>query len=203
MYRIVSDSATVSLAASEIDTARLSDAKTVRRVPPVMPNVRVKVFDEFIECVDPNWLTAVAETAFAVEGSETEGLTTVVIANDQTVSELNAEYRGLDTTTDVLSFSNVHSGTYYGADTRDIDEFHFVLPPCHQPEVGEVIISLQQAERQAIEAGHTLGNEVAALVAHGIFHLLGYDHEDESDAVVMQAIEVEAREEMRRTGLVE
>ena len=46
-------------------------------------------------------------------------------------------------------------------------------------------------------------NEVAALVAHGIFHLLGYDHEDESDTVVMRAREVDAREKMRRAGLVD
>ena len=66
-----------------------------------------------------------------------------------------------------------------------------------------MIISLPQAERQAEEAGHSLQNELATLVAHGIFHLLGYDHEVESDAVVMQAREVEAKEEMRRKGLID
>ena len=168
-----------------------------------MSNVQVQVFDEYADGIDPDWLTTVAETALSIEGAESEGLTTVVIANDETVSELNSEHRGLDDTTDVLSFSNVHSGTYYGADSRDAEGFEFVLPPGHQPEVGEVIISLPQAERQAEEAGHSLLNEVATLVAHGIFHLLGYDHEVEDDAVIMQAIEVEAKEEMRRRGLVE
>ena len=165
--------------------------------------VSVQVFDEFADGIDPDWLTVVAETALSVEDAESEGLTAVVIANDETVAELNAEHRGLDTTTDVLSFSNVHSGTYYGADSRDAMEFEFVLPPGHQPEIGEVIISLPQAERQAKEAGHSLQNEVAGLVAHGIFHLLGYDHEVESDAVVMRAKEVEAKEEMRRAGLID
>ena len=168
-----------------------------------MSSVQVRMFDEFIERVDPEWLATVAETALVVEGSKTEGVITVVIADDQTVSELNAEHRGIDTTTDVLSFSNIHSGTYYGDDNRDNDGFEFVLPPCHQPEVGEVIISLPQAERQAREAGHTLENEIAALVAHGIFHLLGYDHEVETDAVVMQAREVEAKDEMRQKGLID
>ncbi len=168
-----------------------------------MPRVQVQVFDEFVESIHGAWLTSVAEVALATEGSETEGLTTVVIADDETVSELNAEHRGLDSTTDVLSFSNVHSGTYYGTDSRDADVFEFVLPPDHQTEVGEVIISLPQAERQAEEAGQSLQNELAALVAHGIFHLLGYDHEVESDAVVMQAREAEAKGEMRRKGLVD
>ena len=168
-----------------------------------MERVRVQVFDEFAECVDADWLTSVAEVALATEEHEADGLTTVVIADDETVAELNAEHRGLESTTDVLSFSNLHSGTYYGTDSRDAGVVEFVLPPGHQAEVGEVIISLPQAERQAEEAGHTLQNEVAALVAHGIFHLLGYDHEVEPDAVVMQAREAEAKGEMRRKGLID
>ena len=161
------------------------------------------MFDQFEESVDAGWLTSVAEVALGIEGHKAEGLTTVVIADDETVSELNAEHRGLETTTDVLSFSNLHSGTYYGTDPREADAPEFVLPPGHQIDVGEVIISLPQAGRQSEEAGHSLQNELAALVAHGIFHLLGYDHEIESDAVVMQAREVEAKEEMRRKGLVD
>ena len=168
-----------------------------------MSNVQVQVFDEFVESVNGAWLTSVAEVALAAEEHVPEGLTTVVISDDETITELNAEHRGLETTTDVLSFSNVHSGTYYGADPRDADAFEFVLPPDHQTDVGEVIVSLPQAVRQAEEVGHSLRNELAALVAHGIFHLLGYDHEVESDAVVMQAREVEATDEMRRKGLID
>ena len=168
-----------------------------------MPKVQVQVFDEFSECVDAGWLTSVAGTALRAEACEPQGLTTVVVADDETVSELNAEHRGVDTTTDVLSFSNAHSGTYYGPDSRGSEVTDFVLPPGHQPEVGEVIISLPQAVRQAPEAGHSLQNELAALVAHGIFHLLGYDHEVESDAVVMREREREAKESMRRMGLID
>ena len=168
-----------------------------------MMSVQVQVFDQFVESVDAGWLTSVAEVALGIEAHKAEGLTTVVIADDETVSELNAKHRGLETTTDVLSFSNLHSGTYYGTDPREADTSEFVLPPGHQIDVGEVIISLPQAGRQSEEAGHSLQNELAALVAHGIFHLLGYDHEIESDAVVMQAREVEAKEEMRRKGLVD
>ena len=78
-----------------------------------------------------------------------------------------------------------------------------MLPPDHPAEIGEVIISLPQADRQAEESGHSLQNELAGLVAHGIFHLLGYDHEVEADAVVMQAREVEAKDEMRQKGLID
>ncbi len=168
-----------------------------------MARVQVQVFDEFTNSVDADWLTSVAETALGIVEGETQGLTTVVIADDETVSELNADHRGLESTTDVLSFSNVHSGTYYGADNRETEAFDFVLPPGHLSEVGEVIISLPQVERQAEEAGHSLQNELATLVAHGIFHLLGYDHEVESDAVVMMAREADAKEEMGKNGLID
>ncbi|CAI8009099.1 Endoribonuclease YbeY [Geodia barretti] len=168
-----------------------------------MARVQVQVFDEFLVSVEAGWLTSVAETALCVEECEQEGLISVVIADDETVSGLNIDHRGLETTTDVLSFSNVHSGTYYGTDSRDAGVFDFVLPPGHQSGLGEVIISLPQAERQAEEVGHSLLNEVAALVAHGIFHLLGYDHEVESDAVVMQTKEIDARDAMRKNGLID
>ena len=168
-----------------------------------MTRIQVQVFEEFESSADAVWLTSVAEAALATEEHEAEGLATVVIADDETVSELNAEHRGLETTTDVLSFSNIHSGTYYGTDIRDAGVAEFVLPPDHPAEIGEVIISLPQAERQAKESGHSLQNELAVLVAHGIFHLLGYDHEVEADAVVMQAREVEAKDEMRQKGLID
>ena len=168
-----------------------------------MPEIQVQVFDEFHDRVDPAWLAQVAETALSVSGAADGASTGIVIADDQTVAELNAEHRGLDSTTDVLSFSNVHSGAYYGSGQRERDDLDFVLPPGHQPGIGEVVISFQQAQRQADVAGHTLRSELASLVAHGIFHLLGYDHELESDAGVMRLREQAAWESLQCAGLVE
>lgn len=74
---------------------------------------------------------------------------------------LNRRYRGKDETTDVLSFS-LREGRF----------------PQIQPDVlGDIVISLPAAARQASEAGHTVTREIDQLLIHGLLHLLGYDHE--------------------------
>jgi probable rRNA maturation factor len=74
---------------------------------------------------------------------------------------MNLEYRGIDRTTDVLSFSQLEGHTMqYG--TADL---------------GDIVISLAQARRQALERGATLEQEITVLLIHGLLHLIGYDHE--------------------------
>ena len=74
---------------------------------------------------------------------------------------LNRHYRGQDKTTDVLSFS-LREGRF----------------PHIQPEMlGDIVISVPVAERQAREEGHALAREIDRLLVHGLVHLLGYDHE--------------------------
>lgn len=173
-------------------------------------NVAVNVFDEYADDLEPEWLIAIAQIVLSVDGVEEGASTSIAIADDETVAELNSEHRGLGATTDVLSFSPTHSGAYYGddrgGDERDADlgEFEFILPPDHaDANIGEVIISLPQAWRQATESGHALANEIAALLAHGIYHLLGYDHEDEDDAERMRPRERAAMGAIRDAGLIE
>jgi len=113
----------------------------------------------------------------------------IVLTDDDTLRDLNREYRGIDETTDVLSFSNDHEGEYYG-DPADLnDRFtgdSFVLPETVTDQLGEVVISLPQIERQA---NGLLIDELGHIVAHGFLHLLGYDHEKHEDKVVMQHLE--------------
>ena len=85
---------------------------------------------------------------------------TIVLSGDATVRDLNRRYRGKDKTTDVLSFPCESSR----------------LPDGSRP-LGEIVISVAQAARQAAEAGHSLTREIRILVIHGYLHLLGYDHE--------------------------
>jgi probable rRNA maturation factor len=73
---------------------------------------------------------------------------------------LNKRYRGRDETTDVLSFA-LREGRFPG-----------IQPDC----LGDIVISVPRAERQAREAGHSLGSEIDFLLVHGLLHLLGYDH---------------------------
>jgi probable rRNA maturation factor len=84
----------------------------------------------------------------------------IVLAGDATVRRLNREFRGKDVRTDVLSFPS------------DLDE----LPDGTRP-LGEIVISVAQAARQAEASGHSLARELRVLVIHGYLHLLGYDHE--------------------------
>jgi len=90
----------------------------------------------------------------------------VTFVDDQYIRELNLRYRGRDEPTDVLSFS-----------MREGEEGEG-LPPEADHLLGDVIISLERAQRQADEYGHSLAREVGFLTVHGLLHLLGYDHED-------------------------
>ena len=84
----------------------------------------------------------------------------IVLAGDATVRRLNRDFRGKDRTTDVLSFP--------AGNER--------LPDGTRP-LGEIVISVAQAARQARARGHSLARELRVLVIHGYLHLLGYDHE--------------------------
>ncbi|MFA5072811.1 MAG: rRNA maturation RNase YbeY [Nitrospirota bacterium] len=85
----------------------------------------------------------------------------VFFVGDQAMRSLNRRYRGKDRTTDVLSFS-------YGEGS---------LPSFNHTPLGDIVISLPTAERQAREQGHTADREFERLLIHGFVHLLGYDHE--------------------------
>jgi probable rRNA maturation factor len=93
----------------------------------------------------------------------------ILITTDPEVHVLNREYRGKDRPTDVLSFSMREGGGLAG----DL--------------LGDIVISIETAGRQAREKGWSLEEEVAFLLLHGLLHLLGYDHERDEDAEVMDA----------------
>lgn len=156
------------------------------------PQVKVQIFQDFSESVSPEWIDAVVASVLSIEPDWSSERVSVVIADDESVADLNREHRGLDETTDVLSFSNRHSGQYYGPDDgREVetDDADFVLPPGLDTDLGEVIVSYPQVCRQAREAGHTAQKELAVMLAHGILHLLGYDHEREDEAAEMFSLQ--------------
>ncbi len=94
----------------------------------------------------------------------------IVVGNDVLLKKFNRQYRGLDDTTDVLSFPS-----------GEID------PDTRREYLGDVIISLPRAQAQAVSEGHPLADELQLLVVHGVLHLLGYDHLDPGDKPRMQA----------------
>ncbi len=139
-----------------------------------------------------DWLMRIAQAALdvALNGTDAAQMS-LLITDDATVHGLNAQFRGLDEVTDVLSFSAAHSGHWEGEaePPEDTDGFDFVMPPGEPSPLGEVIVSYPQAERQAEERGAPLEHELALLVIHGVLHLAGHDHLEPEKAALMQSKE--------------
>jgi probable rRNA maturation factor len=89
----------------------------------------------------------------------------IFFVNDIRMRILNREYRGVDRTTDVLSFTQIALSSQLSA----LSSQHFIL--------GDIVINLHKANRQAMEYGTTLNEELKRLLIHGLLHLIGYDHE--------------------------
>src|ERR1044072_2885574 len=104
---------------------------------------------------------------------------TVAFISDRRMKELNNFFREKTSTTDVLSFP--HEADIFADD--DDKEF-----------LGDIVISAEQAARQAKENGLTLENEIEQLILHGILHLCGYDHE--TDEGEMNAMELKLRKKL-------
>jgi probable rRNA maturation factor len=132
--------------------------------------------DGDIEGLDIGALERMAAHALTVEAAATPSELSILITDDATLRELNRTYLGVDSPTDVLSFSQTEGE-------------EFAVPDGETPHMGDVIISVETARRQALEHGLALQDEAAHLLVHGILHLLGYDHEDPDDAAVMRSHE--------------
>jgi probable rRNA maturation factor len=147
-----------------------------------MPKIQLSIRIEkpFVGPVSKAWLRQVVKLTLVHTGVSSPVELGLVIAGDETVHELNRSYRNVDRTTDVLSFALTERGTKPEL---------FITPPDDVIHLGEVIISFPQAMRQAAEQRHRLDRELALLVAHGVLHLLGYDHELPEQGEKMRAME--------------
>lgn len=148
---------------------------TAPTVPTVPTTVDVSIEGEVDEAlVDP--VQAVAEDALRTLGLTGVELS-VLLCDDDVIEPLNLDWRGVEGPTDVLSFA--------------MDEGEeLALPPGIPRPLGDLVISVQTAARQAAGLGHPLEQELRVLVVHGLLHLLGHDHEtDEADALAMRAEE--------------
>lgn len=88
----------------------------------------------------------------------------ILFSGDQIMRRLNRTYRRKDKTTDVLAFAACDAGPMRS----------------HLRGLGDIVVSIPTAKRQARDAGHSLDQELTLLLAHGILHLCGYDHERSS-----------------------
>jgi probable rRNA maturation factor len=120
-----------------------------------------------------------AEAALREIGRESEGATVAFVSN-RVMRNLNREFRGRNTPTDVLSFPSERAA--------------FERP--EEMNLGDVVVSIERAETQAAEHGLSFDDEVAQLILHGLLHLCGYDHE--KDDGEMNSLELRLR---RRLGI--
>src|SRR5882724_6895060 len=127
--------------------------------------------------VDCERWQAFVEKAIRVLPAETAGVT-VAFVSDRAMSELNRLWRRKRGTTDVLSFPAVQ------------DEFEKM----EGSSLGDVVISVEQAARQASENGLTFEQEIAQLILHGLIHLCGYDHS--TDDGEMNRLELRLRRKL-------
>ena len=111
---------------------------------------------------------AAAETLLMEKSEDCE--VSVFLTDDVRIRELNESYRSVDRATDVLAFAMRES----------------VDGKLNQELLGDVVISVPTAERQAGSYGHSLKVEMSLLVSHGVLHLLGYEHEGDDEADVMR-----------------
>lgn len=109
------------------------------------------------------------EQALAEEEIDESAEVSVTFVDNEKIRALNNEHRGIDRETDVLSFP---------AFTDDGFE---VNPENDAIILGDIVISLEKAKTQSEEYGHSMLRETAFLIAHSLFHLLGYDHETEAE----------------------
>ena len=100
----------------------------------------------------------------------------IAIVDDEAMRNLNRKFRKKNKTTDVLTFP---------ADDSDAD------PQAKGRPLGDIVISIDQARRQAADQKHSIATEIRYLILHGIIHALGYDHE--TDKGEMNALEAEVR----------
>jgi probable rRNA maturation factor len=153
--------------------------------------IDVHVFPAFRGTVKAAWLRRVAQAALSVAEPMGQGSVSLVIADDETLRDLNVRFRGFDYVTDVLSFGA--TGEILDPDAPAPDPGpDFPQIPDATPVLGEVVLSYPQAVRQAEEHQVTAVREVALLVVHGILHLLGYDHAELGEEAAMKALEAKA-----------
>lgn len=109
----------------------------------------------------------------------------LLACNDARIAILNADFRDKPTPTNVLSWPSEERGADLAGDRPDLPE------PGPDPELGDIAIAFETCLREATDAGKPMADHVTHLIVHATLHLLGYDHERDADATLMEGLEVE------------
>lgn len=134
--------------------------------------INIYAEEPYSEFVDVSILAKAIQTCFDLSGVDEELDINLVIDSDEAIHELNKEYRGVDSPTDVLSF-----------ESGEID------PETGREQLGDIMISYPRAVEQANKSGHPIIAEIQLLTIHGTLHLLGHDHADDEEKAKMWAMQ--------------
>ena len=134
----------------------------------------------------------VVNAAIEEQNFEHDCMVSVTLVDNERIHEINREFRGVDRSTDVLSFPVLEfDGGELEESCGDVFEGKYIL--------GDVVLSLERAREQCIEYGHSFEREVGFLVCHSILHLLGHDHETDGEREVMRRHEEATLEKLGLT----
>jgi probable rRNA maturation factor len=133
------------------------------------------ILETEVDCPDDvqQLLERVINAALEAEGVELPCEINVLLTDNEGIHQVNLDMRGVDRPTDVLSFPmfDLQPGDKPGEEDED--------PDTRLVPLGDMCISLERAQAQAEEYGHSVQRELSYLAVHSVLHLLGYDHMDE------------------------
>ncbi|MFL6467703.1 MAG: rRNA maturation RNase YbeY [Pyrinomonadaceae bacterium] len=119
----------------------------------------------------------VRELSTSVEEADGKAFSVAFISDDR-MRKLNSTFRGKNSTTDVLSFPMSEPPAFAGGQPVDLESTNWPPADADDPDfLGDIVISAEQADKQAKENKLSLENELKQLILHGLLHLCGYDHE--------------------------
>lgn len=143
--------------------------------------ITIETIDHLSPLISPEVVEQAARAALEHQAAPANAEVTVLLSNDVQLRELNLQWMGINAPTDVLSFPANETDPETGA-----------------PYLGDVVISVETAQRQAARAGHSVEAEVQLLTVHGLLHLLGHDHAEPEEKARMWAAQSEI---LARLGL--
>jgi probable rRNA maturation factor len=133
--------------------------------------IEVEIVDEAWTDALPDaerWAIQAAKTALALAEADADAAIAILLTDDVAVRELNARFRDKDKPTNVLSFPAAESAL---------------------PHIGDIALAYGVCAKEAAEQNKTLREHLVHLTTHGVLHLIGYDHETDADAEVMEEME--------------
>ena len=127
-----------------------------------------------------NLIEKVVELSLKLENFEILSEVSITLVDNERIQEINNEHRLIDRPTDVLSFPMLDF--LEGKMIQTCGDFNFDE---NLLLLGDIVISVEMVKKQSEEYGHSFERELAFLTAHGVFHLLGYDHMEEEEEKIM------------------